>query len=142
MTTAGSQPIPASRRISLSFRISLRTAFSPARVCRQAKQSDHSRPGEVLRRLLQIHDERLARSSVSRERGRHGDEAPQRPLGALQRERAVITGRVQAETDVFGCPVRKGQRECVLFVDRRSDGTYLGIASKETEKMACSPLPM
>jgi hypothetical protein len=36
---------------------------------------------------------------------------------------------------VFGCAVRERQRECVLFIDRSPNGTYLSIASKETEKM-------
>jgi hypothetical protein len=36
---------------------------------------------------------------------------------------------------VFGRAVREGQRECVLFVDRSQNSTYLGIASKETEEM-------
>ena len=37
---------------------------------------------------------------LAEERSRHGDQVPQRPLGALQRERAVIAGCIRAETDV------------------------------------------
>ena len=36
---------------------------------------------------------------------------------------------------MFGCAIRKRQRECVFLVDRSPNGTYLGSASEETEKM-------
>ena len=39
-----------------------------------------------------------------------------------------------------GCPARKSQRERVPFVDCRPDTTYLGIASKDTEKMGLFPI--
>jgi len=109
--------------------------IAPTRVCRQAEQIDHNRPGEILRHVLQVHDESLASGSVRRERGRYSDQVSQHPLGTLQRERAVIAGRIRSQADVFGCAVRKGQSERVLFVDCSPNGTYLCIASKETEKM-------